>query len=55
MAQARPYYAEKGLSAAFYDTVTAADARLARRHRGLCETGAARRARCWSWGRAPGG
>ncbi|MFL5298066.1 MAG: class I SAM-dependent methyltransferase [Phenylobacterium sp.] len=28
MAQARPYYAEKGLSAAFYDTVTAADARL---------------------------
>lgn len=24
----RPYYAEKGLSAAFYDTVTAADARL---------------------------
>jgi len=29
MAQVRPYYAEKGLSAAFYDTVTAADARLA--------------------------
>jgi SAM-dependent methyltransferase len=28
MATARPYYAEKGLSAAFYDTVTAADARL---------------------------
>ena len=29
MAQARPYYADKGLSAAFYDTVTAADDRLA--------------------------
>lgn len=29
MTQARPYYAEKGLSAAFYDTVTAADVRLA--------------------------
>jgi SAM-dependent methyltransferase len=29
MAPSRPYYAEKGLSAAFYDTVTAADARLA--------------------------
>ena len=29
MTQARPYYADKGLSAAFYDTVTAADARLA--------------------------
>lgn len=29
MAPTRPYYAEKGLSAAFYDTVTAADARLA--------------------------
>src|SRR5678815_5070875 len=28
MAQARPYYAEKGLSAVFYDTVTGADARL---------------------------
>jgi len=28
LAQARPYYAEKGLSAAFYDVVTAADARL---------------------------
>jgi SAM-dependent methyltransferase len=28
MAPVRPYYAEKGLSAAFYDTVTAADARL---------------------------
>ncbi|HEY3949638.1 class I SAM-dependent methyltransferase [Phenylobacterium sp.] len=28
MAQTRPYYAEKGLSAAFYDTVTAADRRL---------------------------
>ena len=28
MAPTRPYYAEKGLSAAFYDTVTAADARL---------------------------
>jgi SAM-dependent methyltransferase len=28
MTAARPYYAEKGLSAAFYDTVTAADARL---------------------------
>src|SRR5438045_657021 len=28
MAQARPYYADKGLSAVFYDTVTAADARL---------------------------
>ena len=25
MAPTRPYYAEKGLSAAFYDTVTAAD------------------------------
>ncbi|HLZ73936.1 class I SAM-dependent methyltransferase [Phenylobacterium sp.] len=29
MATTHPYYAEKGLSAAFYDTVTAADARLA--------------------------
>jgi SAM-dependent methyltransferase len=29
MTQARPYYAEKGMSAAFYDTVTAADVRLA--------------------------
>jgi SAM-dependent methyltransferase len=29
MAPTRPYYAEKGLSAAFYDTVTAADSRLA--------------------------
>lgn len=29
MAQARPYYADKGLSAAFYDDVTAADTRLA--------------------------
>ena len=29
MAQARAYYADKGLSAAFYDTVTAADVRLA--------------------------
>ena len=29
MAGVRPYYADKGLSAAFYDTVTAADARLA--------------------------
>ena len=29
MAPRRPYYAERGLSAAFYDTVTAADARLA--------------------------
>ena len=28
LTHARPYYAEKGLSAAFYDTVTAADARL---------------------------
>ena len=28
MAQARPYYAEKGLSAEFYDAVTALDARL---------------------------
>ncbi len=28
MAQARPYYAEKGLSTAFYDVVTAADSRL---------------------------
>ena len=28
MATTHPYYAEKGLSAAFYDTVTAADARL---------------------------
>ena len=28
MAQARPYYAEKGLSAVFYDAVTAVDARL---------------------------
>jgi SAM-dependent methyltransferase len=28
LAAARPYYAEKGLSAAFYDTVTAADVRL---------------------------
>ncbi|MGZ6016001.1 MAG: class I SAM-dependent methyltransferase [Phenylobacterium sp.] len=28
MATTYPYYAEKGLSAAFYDTVTAADARL---------------------------
>ena len=28
MAPTRPYYAEKGLSAAFYDTVTAADVRL---------------------------
>jgi SAM-dependent methyltransferase len=28
MAPARPYYAERGLSAAFYDTVTGADARL---------------------------
>ncbi|MET0273030.1 MAG: class I SAM-dependent methyltransferase [Phenylobacterium sp.] len=29
MAPSRPYYADKGLSAAFYDTVTALDARLA--------------------------
>jgi SAM-dependent methyltransferase len=29
MAPTRPYYADKGLSAAFYDAVTAADARLA--------------------------
>ena len=29
MAPTRPYYADKGLSAAIYDTVTAADARLA--------------------------
>jgi SAM-dependent methyltransferase len=29
MARVRPYYAEGGLSAAFYDVVTAADARLA--------------------------
>ncbi|MDB5423728.1 MAG: hypothetical protein JWQ29_1144 [Phenylobacterium sp.] len=29
MPQARPYYADKGLSAAFYDAVTGADARLA--------------------------
>ncbi len=29
MAQARPYYADKGLSAAFYDAVTGADPRLA--------------------------
>ncbi len=28
MAQARPYYADKGLSAAFYDAVTGVDARL---------------------------
>jgi SAM-dependent methyltransferase len=28
MAPTRPYYAERGLSAAFYDTVTAADPRL---------------------------
>jgi SAM-dependent methyltransferase len=28
MAQARPYYSDKGLSAVFYDAVTAADARL---------------------------
>lgn len=28
MTQTRPYYADKGLSAAFYDTVTAADVRL---------------------------
>jgi len=28
MASTRPYYAERGLSAAFYDTVTAADPRL---------------------------
>ena len=28
MAQARPYYSDKGLSAVFYDTVTGADARL---------------------------
>src|SRR5882724_778740 len=28
MAPTRPYYAERGLSAAFYDTVTAADAHL---------------------------
>jgi len=28
MSGARPYYAEKGLSAAFYDTVTSADRRL---------------------------
>jgi SAM-dependent methyltransferase len=28
MAPVRPYYADKGLSAAFYDTVTGADARL---------------------------
>jgi SAM-dependent methyltransferase len=28
MAPTRPYYADRGLSAAFYDTVTAADARL---------------------------
>src|ERR1700759_3927380 len=28
MASTRPYYAEKALSAAFYDVVTAADARL---------------------------
>ncbi|HEY0435367.1 MAG TPA: class I SAM-dependent methyltransferase, partial [Phenylobacterium sp.] len=28
MTQTRPYYADKGLSAAFYDTVTAADTRL---------------------------
>jgi SAM-dependent methyltransferase len=29
MAATRPYYADRGLSAAFYDTVTAADKRLA--------------------------
>jgi SAM-dependent methyltransferase len=29
LVQARPYYADRGLSAAFYDAVTAADARLA--------------------------
>ncbi len=29
MAPARPYYADKGLSAAFYDLITAADTRLA--------------------------
>jgi SAM-dependent methyltransferase len=29
MASSRPYYAEKGLSAAFYDTITALDTRLA--------------------------
>jgi len=29
MAQARPYYADRSLSAVFYDVVTAADARLA--------------------------
>lgn len=29
MAQARPYYADRGLSTAFYDVVTAADTRLA--------------------------
>jgi SAM-dependent methyltransferase len=29
LVQSRPYYADKGLSAAFYDAVTAADARLA--------------------------
>jgi hypothetical protein len=29
MSQTRPYYADKGMSAAFYDTVTAADVRLA--------------------------
>lgn len=29
MAQARPYYSDRGLSAAYYDAVTAADARLA--------------------------
>ena len=29
MTSVRPYYAEKGLSAAFYDTVSAADTRLA--------------------------
>src|SRR5947209_3882475 len=28
MAPTRPYYADKGMSAAFYDTVTAADVRL---------------------------
>lgn len=39
-----PYYAEKGLSAAFYDTVTAADARLAgdlEIYAGLCPPGGA--------------
>jgi SAM-dependent methyltransferase len=44
MATTHPYYAEKGLSAAFYDTVTAADVRLEgdlEIYAGLCPPGGA--------------